>query len=245
MKKIVDDWRLIYKVCSLYYEDDMRQQEISDYLGISRATISRMLQKGKESGIVRVEVVNPIQFTYGKLEKTLERKYGLKDVIVVENSSLDTRQESLNKMYEKAIKSQNKLFQNLYSNEKTISWIIDRWINTFLNLTTNSNYRDYIDIKNLKVEFIDENYGFNDDKLELGIEFEKVKKLSKKEKIKLLKEVWKEARYDDFDEQDMLYLAEKLGLKLNEVFDNCGDLIKLNLKKEQDESGNSQLVIVF
>ena len=150
-----------------------------------------------------------------------------------------------NKMYEKAIKSQNKLFQNLYSNEKTISWIIDRWINTFLNLTTNPNYRDYIDIKNLKVEFIDENYDFNDDKLELGIEFEKVKKLSKKEKIKLLKEVSKEARYDDFDEQDMLYLAEKLGLKLNEVFDNCGDLIKLNLKKEQDESGNSQLVIVF
>ena len=150
-----------------------------------------------------------------------------------------------NKMYEKAIKSQNKLFQNLYSNEKTISWIIDRWINTFLNLTTNSNYRDYIDIKNLKVEFIDENYGFNDDKLELGIEFEKVKKLSKKEKIKLLKEVWKEAKYDDFDEEDMLYLVEKLGLKLNEVFDNCGDLIKLNLKKEQDESGYSQLVIVF
>ena len=34
MKKIVDDWRLIYKVCSLYYEDDMRQQEVSDYLGV-------------------------------------------------------------------------------------------------------------------------------------------------------------------------------------------------------------------
>ena len=32
MKKIVDDWRLIYKVCSLYYEDDMRQQEVSDGL---------------------------------------------------------------------------------------------------------------------------------------------------------------------------------------------------------------------
>lgn len=113
-----------------------------------------------------------------------------------------------NKMYEKAIKSQNKLFQNLCSNEKTISWIIDRWINTFLNLTTNPNYRDYIDIKNLKFELIDENYGFNDNKLELGIEFEKAKKLSKKEKIKLLKEVWKEAKYDDFDEEDMLYLVE-------------------------------------
>lgn len=100
MKKIVDDWRLIYKVCSLYYEDDMRQQEVSDYLGISRATVSRMLQKGKESGIVRVEVINPVQFSYNKLEKALERKYGLKEVIVVESSALDTKTESVSRMYE-------------------------------------------------------------------------------------------------------------------------------------------------
>lgn len=102
MKKIVDDWRLIYKVCSLYYEDDMRQQEVSEYLGISRATVSRMLQKGKESGIVRVEVINPVQFSYNKLEKALERKYGLKEVIVVESSALDTKTESVSRMYEKA-----------------------------------------------------------------------------------------------------------------------------------------------
>ena len=102
MKKIVDDWRLIYKVCSLYYEDDMRQQEVSDYLGISRATVSRMLQKGKESGIVRVEVINPVQFSYNKLEKALERKYGLKEVIVVESSVLDTKTESVSRMYERA-----------------------------------------------------------------------------------------------------------------------------------------------
>ena len=102
MKKIVDDWRLIYKVCSLYYEDDMRQQEVSEYLGISRATVSRMLQKGKESGIVRVEVINPVQFSYNKLEKALERKYGLKEVIVVESSALDTKTESVSRMYERA-----------------------------------------------------------------------------------------------------------------------------------------------
>lgn len=102
MKKIVDDWRLIYKVCSLYYEDGMKQQEISDYLGISRATVSRMLQRGKEGGIVKVEVINPVQFSYGELEKALERKYGLKDVIVVESSSLDTNTESISKLYERA-----------------------------------------------------------------------------------------------------------------------------------------------
>ena len=86
----------------MYYEDDMRQQEVSDYLGISRATVSRMLQKGKESGIVRVEVINPVQFSYNKLEKALERKYGLKEVIVVESSALDTKTESVSRMYERA-----------------------------------------------------------------------------------------------------------------------------------------------
>ena len=80
----------------------MRQQEVSDYLGISRATVSRMLQKGKESGIVRVEVINPVQFSYNKLEKALERKYGLKEVIVVESSALDTKTESVSRMYERA-----------------------------------------------------------------------------------------------------------------------------------------------
>lgn len=112
MKKIVDDWRLIYKVCSLYYEDDMRQQEVSDYLGISRATVSRMLQKGKESGIVRVEVINPVQFSYNKLEKALERKYGLKEVIVVESSALDTKTESVSRMYERAALYPSQFFKD-------------------------------------------------------------------------------------------------------------------------------------
>ena len=43
MKKIVDDERLIYKVCCLYYQDDMNQKEIGDYLGISRSS-------GEETG---------------------------------------------------------------------------------------------------------------------------------------------------------------------------------------------------
>ena len=52
MKKIVDDERLIYKVCSLYYQDNMNQQEVGDYLGVSRSSVLRMLQKGRELGIV-------------------------------------------------------------------------------------------------------------------------------------------------------------------------------------------------
>ncbi|MFQ7537445.1 MAG: hypothetical protein ACLRL6_08915 [Clostridium sp.] len=36
MKKIVDDARLIYKCCYLYYVDGMGQREICDAVGISR-----------------------------------------------------------------------------------------------------------------------------------------------------------------------------------------------------------------
>jgi len=99
MKKIVDDERLIYKVCSLYYQDNMNQQEVGDYLGVSRSSVLRMLQKGREMGIVTIELHNPRFYDYGDMEKTLERRYGLKDVLIVENSVLDTRQEAASYMF--------------------------------------------------------------------------------------------------------------------------------------------------
>ena len=148
------------------------------------------------------------------------------------------------KMYKKAFKTQNRLFENLCSSETTISWLIDRWINVFINLTTNRNYRDYIDISKIKMNFC-EDIDASELNIDDILELERVNKFSKKEKIKLLKEVWKQAYYDDFDEYDMQYLLEKLDLTTDEVFENKGDLIKINLKKEQAESGNSQLVLIF
>ena len=99
MKKIVDDERLIYKVCSLYYQDDMNQQEVGDFLGVSRSSVLRMLQKGKELGIVTIELHNPRFYDYGDMEKKLEKAYGLRDVLIVENSVLDTRQEAASYMF--------------------------------------------------------------------------------------------------------------------------------------------------
>ena len=59
MKKIIDDIRLIYKCCSLYYEDNMSQQEISETLQISRPSVARMIKSGRRSGIVKIEIKNP------------------------------------------------------------------------------------------------------------------------------------------------------------------------------------------
>ena len=90
MKKFVDDIRLIYKCCSLYYEDDWKQQEIAEYLSISRASVSRMLQMGKEMGMVKVEICNPGLLTYDRMERQLERKLGLREVIIAEHQPFDT-----------------------------------------------------------------------------------------------------------------------------------------------------------
>lgn len=102
MKKIVDDIRLIYKVCSLYYEDDMNQKQIGEYLGVSRSSVVRMLQKGKQQGIVQIQLHNPASYNYGELEKRLETKYGMKDVIIVENSVLDSKSEAISQLFGKA-----------------------------------------------------------------------------------------------------------------------------------------------
>lgn len=99
MKKIVDDERLIYKVCCLYYNDNMNQMEIGDYLGVSRSSVMRMLQKGREMGIVTIEIHNPFTYDYGEMEKKIENYYGLKDVVVVEDSVLDSKTEAASYLF--------------------------------------------------------------------------------------------------------------------------------------------------
>ena len=148
------------------------------------------------------------------------------------------------KMYEKAIKSQNKLFSNLCSSEKIVAWIIDRWINTFINLTSNPAYKEYIDISKIKIAFNDE-ISTTHSNIEDILEFEKLQKLPKEQIIKALKFIWEDGYFDNsLDKDDIDELCKKFDLSIKDVF-GTDDLVKLNLKKEQAENGNSQLVIIF
>lgn len=150
------------------------------------------------------------------------------------------------KMYNKALISQNKLFRNLCSSEKTVAWIIDRWINTFINLTSNRAYKEYIDILKIKIIWNDREYqSKNNSNIEDILEIERVKKLSNQEKIKLLKEVWKQSCYDDFDEYEMKYLCDKLDLNLDQIFENKDYLSKLNLRKLKVVNCNFQLEVII
>lgn len=71
-------------VSKLYYEDDMTQQQIAKRLEVSRMKVSRMLQKAKNEGIVKVII--DYSGVYPELEQELQEKYNLKEVIVVDTS---------------------------------------------------------------------------------------------------------------------------------------------------------------
>ena len=85
MRKIVDDMRLLVKCCSLYYRDNLGQEEICEILGVSRPTVSRLLKLGREKGIVKIEVLDPFAPEFGETERRLEEKFGFREVIVVED----------------------------------------------------------------------------------------------------------------------------------------------------------------
>lgn len=85
MKKIYDDQRMMLKVCDLYYNSNLTQQQISEKFGISRPTISRIIDKAKQNGIVKIEIINPFSNEYNKIEKTIEEVFGLKEVVIVDD----------------------------------------------------------------------------------------------------------------------------------------------------------------
>ncbi|MHC1684569.1 MAG: sugar-binding transcriptional regulator [Clostridiaceae bacterium] len=85
MKKIIGEANLMIKCCKLYYEESLTQNEIAKKLGISRPTVSRLLDEGRKSGVVKIEIVNSIENNYGVLERNIEKKYNLREVIIVDD----------------------------------------------------------------------------------------------------------------------------------------------------------------
>lgn len=89
MKKVTGEVNLVVKCCKLYYEESHTQHEISEILGVSRPTISRLLAEGKALGIVKIEILDPAEHNYGQLERELEKKYNLKQVLIVDTDKDD------------------------------------------------------------------------------------------------------------------------------------------------------------
>lgn len=70
----------------------MTQQQIGHKLELSRIKVSRLLQKAKEEGVVKILI--DYSGVYPELEEDIMKKYDVKDVIIIDNSpGLSSKQQ--------------------------------------------------------------------------------------------------------------------------------------------------------
>lgn len=81
-----DHTRMIVKAARLYFESNLRQQEIAEAMAISQSKVSRLLKEAAERGIVRSVVVVP-DGVHAELEEELERALGITQAIVVDSNA--------------------------------------------------------------------------------------------------------------------------------------------------------------
>ena len=76
------------QIAIMHHENGLSQQEIAHLLGFSKMTVSRMLQKAKEQGIIQTGVLLPFELD-NALGKSLQRQFDLQQVWVMKNDNPD------------------------------------------------------------------------------------------------------------------------------------------------------------
>jgi DNA-binding transcriptional regulator LsrR (DeoR family) len=89
------DNKLMIKISKLYYLQQMTKVEIARKLRISRFKVARFLDKAREKGIVKIDIIDHERNT-SELEERLEQKLGLDEVIVMNASKKASDAELIN-----------------------------------------------------------------------------------------------------------------------------------------------------
>ena len=79
----IDELRMMAKVARMYHQQGLTQNEIMDRLNIHQSTVSRVLKRAENEGIIRTIVSVP-SGTHPELEEALQAAYGLQDAVVVD-----------------------------------------------------------------------------------------------------------------------------------------------------------------
>ncbi|MET8862740.1 sugar-binding transcriptional regulator [Nonomuraea sp. NPDC004580] len=78
-----DHLRLLARVARMYHEQGIRQPEIAAALHLSQPRVSRLLKEAVTRGLVRTVVTLP-EGVHTELEEELQRRYALRDAVVVD-----------------------------------------------------------------------------------------------------------------------------------------------------------------
>ncbi|MCJ7694657.1 MAG: sugar-binding transcriptional regulator [Anaerolineaceae bacterium] len=87
-QKKIRQLELLAEVASMYYEQELSQNEIADKFYISRSRVSRLLTMAKEKGIVTFKIHHTGERSF-ELEQMLKRKYHLDEAFVLNSNSFD------------------------------------------------------------------------------------------------------------------------------------------------------------
>jgi deoxyribonucleoside regulator len=77
-----NDISILVEAARLYYEHDFSQRQIAQKMGVSRPSVSRILHKARQEGIVKIEIKDPLDKGI-RIENDLKTKYDLKKIVVV------------------------------------------------------------------------------------------------------------------------------------------------------------------
>lgn len=78
------------KIAQMYYLQHLRQKEIANLLGMHQTTISRFLRRAREEKIAHMTVAMPPEI-FAPLEKEIEERFALKQVVVVDTQRDEER----------------------------------------------------------------------------------------------------------------------------------------------------------
>ena len=77
------DASTIYRIARCYYAEGLSQEEIGAKEGFSRSQISRLIERAREMGIVKISLQPPASLAGDELSRILEKRLGLKSVLAV------------------------------------------------------------------------------------------------------------------------------------------------------------------
>lgn len=94
-----DQQELMILAAWLYYDEQLTQKEIADRLGVSRISVTRLLQRARQEGIVEIRMTKPLPVQY-QLSLQLQKRYNLKNIVIAR--TYDSPEDTLNAVGEAA-----------------------------------------------------------------------------------------------------------------------------------------------
>jgi DNA-binding transcriptional regulator LsrR (DeoR family) len=93
-KKALQEYAFLSQIADMYYNQNMQQSDIARQLFFSRSTVSRLLARAREVGIVDIRV-RQVRDRIPSMEEVFCRTFGLKDAVIISCFERDSYDRTL------------------------------------------------------------------------------------------------------------------------------------------------------